>query len=286
MAKTKFLVTGANGYIGQHVVAHLLEQPDTQVIAADLANTGIDPRAEFLSVDIFSGDPDLYTRLGSPDVCIHLAWRDGFNHRSEYHIQSIPQHFTFIRTLLAGGLKQLAVMGSMHEVGYHEGMISEQTPCNPSSYYGIGKNTLRQVCLLLGKEFGAVIQWLRAYYLYGDDLKNHSVFTKLSEAAARGDRSFPFTSGLNQYDFQTIDELARQIAAVVQQTEVQGIIECCSGQPVRLKDKVEAFIAENGYTIELAYGAFPDRPYDSPAIWGDPTKIRQVMASVSQEGQH
>jgi dTDP-6-deoxy-L-talose 4-dehydrogenase (NAD+) len=88
---------------------------------------------------------------GFTDVCIHLAWRDGFNHRSEYHIQSIPQHFTFIRTLLAGGLKQLAVMGSMHEVGYHEGMISEQTPCNPSSYYGIGKNTLRQVCLLLGK---------------------------------------------------------------------------------------------------------------------------------------
>lgn len=278
MAKTKILVTGANGYIGQHVVAQLLEQPDSEVIAVDLANTGIDPRAQFLAVDVFSGDPDLYTRLGSPEICIHLAWRDGFNHRSSYHIESIPLHFTFIRTLLAGGLKQLAVMGSMHEVGYHEGMISEGTPCNPSSYYGIGKNTLRQICTLLAKESGVVLQWLRAYYLYGDDMKNHSVFTKLAEAAARGDRTFPFTSGLNQYDFQTIDELARQIAAVVQQTEVQGTIECCSGQPVPLKDKVEAYIAANGYAIKLAYGAFPDRPYDSPMVWGDPTKIRRVLA--------
>jgi dTDP-6-deoxy-L-talose 4-dehydrogenase (NAD+) len=138
--------------------------------------------------------------------------------------------------------------------------------------------------MLLAKEYGITLQWLRAYYLYGDDLKNHSVFTKLAEAAARGDRTFPFTSGHNQYDVQTIDELAQQIAAVVQQTAVKGIIECCSGQPVRLKDKVEEYISANGYEIELAYGAFPDRPYDSPAIWGDPTKIKQVMASAAHAG--
>ncbi|MFC2573046.1 MAG: NAD(P)-dependent oxidoreductase, partial [Actinomyces oris] len=25
--------------------------------------------------------------------------------------------------------------------------------------------------------------------------------------------------------------------------------------------------------------AFPDRPYDSPGVWGDPTKIRRILAS-------
>jgi dTDP-6-deoxy-L-talose 4-dehydrogenase (NAD+) len=202
MTDKNFLVTGASGYIGRHVVQNLVQIPGAHVFAVDIRNSGIDPRAAFIHYDIFNGDKELYHRLGSPDVCIHLAWQDGFNHYSDYHIQSIPQHYNFIRTMLASGLKQLAVMGSMHEVGYHEGMISAATPCNPSSFYGIGKNTLRQVCLLLAKEYPVVIQWTRAYYLYGDDLKNQSIFTKIAEAAARGDKTFPFTSGENQYDFR------------------------------------------------------------------------------------
>ena len=38
-----------------------------------------------------------------------------------------------------------------------------------------------------------------------------------------------------------------------------------------------AFIKENNYNIKLNYGAFPDRPYDSLAVWGDNTKILQIM---------
>ena len=34
-------------------------------------------------------------------------------------------------------------------------------------------------------------------------------------------------------------------------------------------------LKENGYRIKLQYGAFPDRPYDSKAIWGNDTKIRK-----------
>ena len=52
----------------------------------------------------------------------------------------------------------------------------------------------------------------------------------------------------------------------------KGIINICSGKPEKLADRVERFIKENGYRIKLQYGAFPDRPYDSKAIWGNDTK--------------
>lgn len=61
------------------------------------------------------------------------------------------------------------------------------------------------------------------------------------------------------------------------QDEVNGIINCCSGQPMSLGDKVEQFIQEHGFKIKLDYGAFPDRPYDSPAVWGDAEKIHKIM---------
>ena len=76
-----------------------------------------------------------------------------------------------------------------------------------------------------------------------------------------------------------MDELARQIAAIVDQTEVNGVINACTGEPMSLAERVEAYIRDNGLNISLEYGAFPDRPYDSPGVWGDPTKIRRILAS-------
>ena len=46
-----------------------------------------------------------------------------------------------------------------------------------------------------------------------------------------------------------------------------------------LAERVEAYIRDNGLNITLEYGAFPDRPYDSPGVWGDPTRIRRILAS-------
>ena len=72
------------------------------------------------------------------------------------------------------------------------------------------------------------------------------------------------------------------IAAVALQDEVVGTINCCSGEPMALAERVEQFIADNGLSINLEYGAFPDRPYDSPGVWGDPAKIRRVLSAVEK----
>ncbi len=281
--KKKILVTGAGGYIGRHVVKALLDR-GADVLALDICYDGIDERAKRVDADIFAADENIFEKTGSPDVCLHMAWRDGFVHNSEKHINDLEKHYKFINYMMKGGLKQIAVMGSMHEIGYHEGAIDEDTPANPLSLYGIAKNTLRQLTFLLGKNEDVKVQWIRGYYIYGDDLKNNSIFTKLVQAEQEGKEEFPFTSGKNLYDFLSVDELADQIAATVMQDEINGVINCCSGKPVSLADKVESFIKENNFKIKLKYGAFPDRPYDSPGVWGDAAKINEIMKnSLGQE---
>ena len=273
--KKKILVTGAGGYIGRHVVKALLDAGQ-EVIASDLRLD--DDRAQKIVTNIFEPDDGLFTKLGSPDVCLHMAWRDGFKHNSDNHMGDLSNHYRFIKTMLEGGLKQVAVMGTMHEVGYWEGAIDENTPCHPASMYGIAKNALREATLMLAKEHNAVAQWIRAYYIVGDDARGNSIFSKLLQAAQEGKTTFPFTTGKNKYDFINVDELARQIAAVVSQSEVDGIINCCTGQPITLAERVERYIKDNDLNITLDFGAFPDRPYDSPGVWGDATKIKQIMS--------
>ncbi len=273
----KVLVTGAGGYIGRYVCSALKEK-GCYVIAADIrASDSLCADAQKVC-DIFSGDKDMFEKLERPDVLVHMAWLDGFKHNSFRHLEYLPKHIDFIRTMLDGGLKRVAVMGTMHEIGYYEGEINEDTPANPLSYYGIAKNALRQALgVLINSYEGAVLQWLRAYYIIGDDINGNSIFSKIVKAENEGKELFPFTSGKNKYDFISIEELAEQISSAAVQDKINGVINCCSGNPVSLAERVEKFIRDNGFKIRLQYGAFPDRPYDSPGIWGNTDKIKAIM---------
>ena len=273
--KLKILVTGANGYLGQGIVRSILNNGHCGV-ATDFNTQFVDERAERIACNLFEVD-NPYSFFGEPDVLLHLAWRDGFVHYSSAHIDDLPKHYAFIKKMVDGGIQQVAVMGSMHEIGFFEGSINESTPCHPTTPYGIAKNALRDLTQMLCKQKNIVFQWLRGYYIVGNSKFGSSIFSKITAAVDEGKTEFPFTLGQNQYDFIDYPDFCAQVAAVVGQKNEQGIINICSGKPEKLADRVERFIKENGYRIKLQYGAFPDRPYDSKAIWGNDTKIRKIM---------
>lgn len=273
----RILVTGANGYIGRHVVMALLDK-GIDVIACDINCSNVDKRAKLCSLNIFNlPEGNIWEQLGMPDICLHMAWRNGFIHNAKTHMSDISSHYNFMTSMIDGGLKHLVVMGSMHEVGYWEGVIDENTPCNPISMYGIAKDALRRSMIQYTAQNNCILQWLRCYYILGDDRRNNSIFCKLLTASDQGLKTFPFTSGKNKYDFIEVNELAQIISCVVNQNEVTGIINCCSGEPVSLGEQVENFIKEHSLDIKLDYGAFPDRPYDSPCVYGDVAKISKIL---------
>ncbi len=272
----KILVTGANGYLGQGVVKSLLDFGEN-VVATGHSSEFIDSRAETKKCDLFSIE-NPFEYFGEPDAIVHLAWKDGFKHSSLSHIIELPHHYDFLTKLIDSGIKQVCVVGSMHEIGFWEGSINENTPANPLSLYGIAKNALRQSIQIQTKDKDFVFQWIRGYYIVGNADRGCSIFSKITQAAKEGKKTFPFTLGLNQFDFIDYEKMCHQIAAVVRQNKVNGIINCCSGRPEKLADRVERYIQENKYDIKLEYGAFPDRPYDSKAVWGDDKKIREILS--------
>ena len=130
------------------------------------------------------------------------------------------------------------------------------------------------------KNKGIVFQWLRGFYIVGNTSYGCSIFSKIFSAAENGEEKFPFTQGLNQFDFIDYGEFCKSVADAIMQNDINNIINICSGRPEKLAERVERFIKDNGLNIQLEYGVFPDRPYDSKAIWGDSTKISAIRSSM------
>lgn len=82
----------------------------------------------------------MYQKFGSPDVLIHLAWKNGFVHNEPSHLEGLYAHYKFVTNMIDRNIKYVSVLETMHEVGYHVGAIDENTPCNPLSLYGISGN--------------------------------------------------------------------------------------------------------------------------------------------------
>lgn len=271
----KIVITGANGYVGANLVRICLNAGH-KVLAVDINNDYIDKRADFLNINIFSDD-SVFERLGNPDAVIHLAWRNGFVHSDISHLDDLDAHYKFLTMLVDNGVKYVSALGTMHEIGYHEGVVNENTPCCPLSLYGISKNALRQAIMLYIKDKNVNFSWLRGYYIVGDDLRSNSIFGKLFRSAREGKKTFPLNSGKIKYDFINIEDFCKQIMYATLQGDINGIINVCSGSPMTLGDRVELFIKENNLDIDLQYGVFPDRPYDSPIIYGDDKIIKIIM---------
>jgi len=277
----RILVTGANGYIGRHVVKWLLDN-NYSVLATDICLDRVDNRAQKKIINIFEDEEEFLNIFKNIDVCIHLAWRNGFVHNSLTHLQDISKHYEFLKKISKVGIKNINVIGTMHEIGYWEGEVTEKTPTNPISLYGIAKNSLRQSLNILEKNEHVNLKWLRVYYIQGDDKNNNSIFAKILKKEDEKVDKFPFTTGQNKYDFINVTKLAEMISKASVQTEIRGIINCCSGEPISLKEKVESFLLENNLKIKLEYGVFPDREYDSPAIWGNNETILKILNKYSK----
>lgn len=276
----KIVVTGANGYIGSHVVTELLNN-NHNVIAVDIKHDNIDKRAIIDDIDIFNTKENLYKRWREPDVIIHFACKDVAIHNSFWHIESIPYNFKFLKTLIDNGLKQVITIGSMHDIGYYEGAVNENTNPNPLTFYGISKDTLRRLIKIYTDNKPVVYKHLRFFYTYGDDEKSSgSIFSKILQMEKEGKKSFPFTDGKNKFDYIEIHDLAKQIRCVIEQNEITGIINCCSGKPIAIKDMVEKFIKDHKLKIKPDYGKFPTRAYDSPCVYGDNAKINKIMKNL------
>jgi len=273
-------VTGGTGFIGQHVLRALIARGVRTTAISRNSDRLIEFREQIkiVEMDLGHSSEQSFEALGCPDVLIHLAWDGLPNYRSRHHFESeLSKQYSFLKTLVSGGLKTLLTTGTCFEYGMRNGSLSESEFCQPDNAYAYSKDALRKQLTYLKTTFRFNLTWARIFYLYGQGQAESSLWSLLHKALERGDTTFPMSGGEQLRDFSPVEEVAETLVALALGQGDFGIVNICSGRPRSVRSMVELWTRQSGRTIELELGRYPYPDYEPMAFWGDRTKLDSLL---------
>lgn len=278
----KILVTGASGGLGRLVIEHLLDLGH-QVIATsrdkDKAKTlSFNNKVQYVSYDFSGPAPDkLLEYFNKPEAVIHLAWDKLNDYRSiEHETTILQQHRLFLLQLVNEGLKNINVVGTCYEYGLQEGELNETMPSQPVLPYPNAKNILRLELEKVQSETFFDLKWIRVFYVFGEIVGRKNLYTMLNQAIHEHQQSFDMSGGEQIRDFLSPQQIAEIIVNVSLQNKITGIINCCSGKPVKLKDFVMDYIKNQKSSLHLNLGVYPYANYEPMNSWGSIEKLNKI----------
>ncbi|WP_428026143.1 NAD-dependent epimerase/dehydratase family protein [Arcobacter sp.] len=281
----KILVTGATGFIGNHLIKELLKDINNEIIATSRDIKKVTrcewfSKVKYISYDLNNTDVlNLFEYFDKPDRVIHLAWDGLPNYNDLIHIEkNLFSNYHFIKNLISNGLKDITIIGTCFEYGLVNGCLSEDLQTNPSNSYAIAKDSLKKFIEELKKQYDFNYKWVRLFYMYGEGQSEKSVIALLNKAMLNGEKEFSMSGGEQLRDYLHIQEVASNISKISLQNIINNqVINCCSGEPISIRKFVEKYLDEKSYSMKLNLGYYPYPNYEPMAFWGDNTKLQKIL---------
>ncbi|MFK8068108.1 MAG: NAD-dependent epimerase/dehydratase family protein [Gammaproteobacteria bacterium] len=270
MNKPQILVSGATGFVGQHLIPILLDNGHEVIAMGRDENKAKQfdwyKKVKFLSFDYHKSNIRFKPEKGSS--LIHLAWQGLPDYMSLDHIENnLPKNYEFIKELIISGISKVLVVGTCLEYGFKYGPLCATDTTNPVTPYAFAKDTLRQSINFLQQEHEFSFQWARLFYMYGKGQNSKSVLAQLDEAIKNGDSTFNMSNGDQLRDYLPVENVAKQLYEI-HKNNLNGIYNVCSEKPISIRRLVEKRIneKESSIKINLGYYQYPD--YEPMAFWG------------------
>ena len=311
---SRYLVTGAQGFLGRYVIAALLRsdpkamvlgvgrsaREDTlfthtirwidEEIAApvprEVCDHLNDKRYEYQTVDV--GQMQAVAAAATafrPDVVLHLAASLRDESWSRLIENNIRPALALVEGLAAAGLRPRVVFGSTGSVyGQPDGgaaPFNERSNCRPLDPYAASKRAAEDIGRVAGMRYGLNVVAARLFNLVGPGLQERHLCAALARQIVLIERdqvepAIRVGPLTASRDFIDVRDAARALLLLASLDEPYEIYNVGSGVARVSAEVLTALVDHSNFRAEMTIDPQPGRAADSPHLAGDITRLRAL----------
>jgi GDP-4-dehydro-6-deoxy-D-mannose reductase len=274
----KVLVTGATGFVGRHLVAHLAACGD-EVVATDRASGG---------PDITNAQAVMqYVLHNTPEVVYHLAGQSDVHRSWGNPVESYRANVEGAANVLAAShnadVRRVVVVLSADAYGRvapEDLPIDEHTPFRPLSPYAASKAAAEYVCVQAHLGSGVDVVRARPFTHIGPGQSPQFVAAALASRIAEAERLGHDTISVGRLDtrrdFTDVRDIVRAYRLLALHGESGEVYNVCHGDDVSIEDIARQLVDMAKYPMQLVGDPALQRPADVPVLRGDATRLHRA----------
>ena len=267
------LVTGGAGFIGSHLVRHLLAKGE-KVTALDNLSTGLaenlPPEAEFIEMDILDERLKKVVAAGAFDAIVHLAAQTMVDISVKDPLFDARENLLgtvhVLEAARAANVKRIvfaSTAAAYGDVKEDDLPVREAQPTEPMSFYGLSKLSVEKYLAMYHQLYGLEYVVLRFANVYGErqgDGGEGGVISIFAKAMAEGRDITIYGDGEQTRDFVYAGDIAEGILAALRTEEVNAAYNLSTQTETSLRELVSLLAEICGREIVPKYG--PERDGD------------------------
>ena len=247
------LILGAAGFIGTNLTTKLAENKDDQLTLIDRRKSyfGDIEKLDYSNVEMKEASLDVdmdFSVLKGQDIVYHLVSTNAPTTSNQHISQDIQANVLFSSALFDAcvkqGVKKVVFISSGGTVYGKEAKcpLSENTPTNPISSYGVQKITIEKLLYLYNYMYGLDYRIIRLANPYGPYQRPNGVLgavTTFTYKALKGEELQVYGDGSVVRDFIYIDDAIRGIVNIVDGENKHHIFNLGCGYGTSIKEVIE-----------------------------------------------
>ncbi len=280
----KAVVSGGAGFIGSHLVEHLITN-DYEVVVLDNLSTGRMENLEFIkskvlrvhTVDI-SDVASIKSYFNDVDCVFHLAALadivPSIERPLEYHRSNVDGTISVLEAARNSGVKRFVYAASSSCYGIQKAFpTDEEDSIQPAYPYALTKHIGEQYVLHWGKVYGLPVVSLRLFNIYGPRSRTSgaygAVFGVFLAQKLAGEKLTIVGDGTQTRDFLFVKDAVRAFRMAAESEVTNGVFNVGSGRTYSVNRLADLLGGERVF--------IPRRPGEPDCTHANISKIERVL---------
>ena len=208
-----------------------------------------------------------------PDACFHFAWYavPGLYLHGVENLSVMQASIFLAQRLASMGCRRFVGVGTCFEYAMRRERLAESDATEPRSLYAASKLAFRLLLEQIAQAREMRWLWARVFYQFGPDENPRRLVPTVIRSLLAGEPAL-LTSGQQERDFLHVEDVASAIGTAGH-SELDGVINIGSGEPVRVADLAMKIGAMIGRPALVRLGARPNDPDDPVFVCADPSRL-------------